>query len=215
MGSGNKHVSLHATSRLPHHLVMAMPRPTNRLRKLRGRTIGKFTALNPEGWTPSGYPLWRLRCVCGVEVLRSQAGFLNGRISVCPGCQPEPKTLVGSANPRWLGAGSIPGHYWGQVKRHARDKGRELSVTIKEAWKVFQEQGGRCAHSGEPLHFSPTARRDTEGTASLDRIDSSKGYVPGNVQWVHKTVNRIKHNLSDEEFVSWCRRVAANSKVQL
>jgi hypothetical protein len=49
------------------------------------------------------------------------------------------------------------------------------------------------------------------GTASLDRIDSTLGYVTGNVQWVHKSVNHMKSDTPEEEFVEWCRRIVAHS----
>ena len=59
--------------------------------------------------------------------------------------------------------------------------------------------------SGVPIGFD-------DATASLDRIDSSRGYVPENVQWVHKVINRMKGTLSDDEFKSWCRTVAAQRR---
>ena len=38
------------------------------------------------------------------------------------------------------------------------------------------------------------------GTASLDRIDSKKGYTIDNIQWVHKDVNKMKMDLQEEDF---------------
>ena len=49
---------------------------------------------------------------------------------------------------------------------------------------------------------------DHENTASLDRIDSSKGYVKDNVQWVHKDINRMKWNFPQDKFVKLCSFVA-------
>ena len=49
-----------------------------------------------------------------------------------------------------------------------------------------------------------------DGTASLDRIDSSKGYTKDNVQWVHKDINYIKRDLSDSEFITLCKKVATH-----
>lgn len=42
---------------------------------------------------------------------------------------------------------------------------------------------------------------------SIDRINSSLGYVRGNVQFVCDVVNRMKQDLSQVELVLWCRRV--------
>ena len=47
-------------------------------------------------------------------------------------------------------------------------------------------------------------------TASLDRIDSSKGYVPGNIQWVHKDVNWMKGSFTQEYFVNICKKISKN-----
>ena len=81
-------------------------------------------------------------------------------------------------------------------------------MSRKEAWELFEAQDKRCALSGVPLKFS-TNIRDQRGTqtASLDRIDSSKGYVLGNVQWVHKKVNIMKNVMPEVELLEWCERV--------
>ena len=54
----------------------------------------------------------------------------------------------------------------------------------------------------------PSSMKEGASTASLDRIDSSKGYVKGNIQWVHIAINFMKHSLPEEEFVRWCCLVA-------
>lgn len=76
---------------------------------------------------------------------------------------------------------------------------------------MFEEQAGCCALSGYPLEFAQWAprgqRKKAETTASLDRINSDVGYVPGNVQWVHKTLNVAKHTSTTDEFVAMCRAV--------
>jgi hypothetical protein len=46
-------------------------------------------------------------------------------------------------------------------------------------------------------------------TASLDRKNSSVGYVIGNVRWVHPVINMMKNHFSDETFISMCNRVTS------
>jgi hypothetical protein len=48
-------------------------------------------------------------------------------------------------------------------------------LSIEDTWELFTKQECRCALSGLPLYF-PSKRNKTDGNASLDRIDSSKGY---------------------------------------
>jgi hypothetical protein len=45
----------------------------------------------------------------------------------------------------------------------------------------------------------------------LDRVDSSKGYIEGNVQWVHKTINLMKQSFNQKEFIHFCKLVANNN----
>lgn len=47
-------------------------------------------------------------------------------------------------------------------------------------------------------------------TASLDRIDNSKGYEEGNIQWVHKDVNFMKRTYSQEYFIKLCTLISEN-----
>jgi hypothetical protein len=42
---------------------------------------------------------------------------------------------------------------------------------------------------------------------SIDRIDSSKGYLRGNVQFVCDIVNRMKSSMTQEELLFWCRKI--------
>jgi hypothetical protein len=45
-------------------------------------------------------------------------------------------------------------------------------------------------------------------TASLDRVDSVTGYIPSNVQWVHKDINLMKNRFGQAYFRELCRRVS-------
>jgi hypothetical protein len=50
---------------------------------------------------------------------------------------------------------------------------------------------------------------------SVDRIDSLRGYVEGNVQWVHKKINIMKNVYSQEEFIILCKQVVKHTKGKL
>ena len=113
----------------------------------------------------------------------------------------------GAKHPAWKGHGEISGFMWAKIRESARRRSIELTITIEEAWAVFQEQNGRCALSNVELLFSRTSR---ENTASLDRIDSNLGYTKTNVQWVHKTVNKMKNDLGNNEFLLWCSMIKSN-----
>jgi len=48
----------------------------------------------------------------------------------------------------------------------------------------------------------------SKSTASVDRIDSNKGYIKGNVQFVHKDINLMKNVLNIEYFIEMCKKIA-------
>ena len=82
-------------------------------------------------------------------------------------------------------------------------------MQIEDIADLLAEQGGCCALSGLPI----SACGDLNDiTASLDRVDNSKGYVNGNIQLVHKKVNMMRGSLPVKEFVSFCNLVANRVK---
>lgn len=118
----------------------------------------------------------------------------------------------GKDHHNWAGYEEISGSHWRDIVRSCKSRGKNrvinFDITIKEAWKIFVTQGRRCALSGVEIHFSSTgANRYEKTTASLDRIDSSKGYSEGNCQWLHKQVNKIKMDVDQSEFLDWCRKI--------
>lgn len=127
-----------------------------------------------------------------------------------------PKGLEEANNKLWKGCGKISGSVWYRIKRCSMLKDREFSITIEYVWELFQKQDGKCALSGIPLVLpkSNTKTGRLLQTASLDRIDSSKGYILGNVQWVHKRLQTMKMHYSDNEFIEWCKVVADYQRKQ-
>ncbi|CAB4191338.1 hypothetical protein UFOVP1229_20 [uncultured Caudovirales phage] len=124
-----------------------------------------------------------------------------------------------AGNPRpWMnkGHGDISGSYWCSLRNGANSRELEFSIDPEYAWAVFVEQNGECALSGVPVVL--VKRRHlmlsgiAEQTASLDRIDSSKGYVQGNVQWIHKALQGMKMSMPDAVFIEWCNSVSRHQR---
>jgi hypothetical protein len=97
---------------------------------------------------------------------------------------------------------------WTHIERHAKDRGLAFSVSIEDAWAKFEQQGRRCALSGVALSMTLHKAAYAMRTASLDRIDNAKGYTTGNIQWLHKDVNRMKGAFSTDRFIELCVSVA-------
>jgi hypothetical protein len=151
--------------------------------------------------------MWRGLCECGAEQVFRGSHLRKGFSTSC-GCK---RRLKGLAHPLSTGCGEIPGHRWCQFKASAKIRNIPFDLTIEQAWDLFLKQNRRCALSGVPLEFGAAGlkqrNRSKVLTASLDRKDSTKGYTPTNVQWVHKIINRMKNASLDADFIGWCRLV--------
>lgn len=146
-------------------------------------------------------------CDCGKSILVWSYNVKSGHTKSC-GCSNK-KNKNSSC---WKGCGEISGTCWYHIKHNAKTSkkvGGVFSITIEEAWNLYQKQSGKCALTGEPISFATTNKgfKSGEATASLDRIDSSKGYIEGNVQWVHKDINMMKSDFEEKDFKRLCRLV--------
>lgn len=163
-----------------------------------GRTFGLLRVLRrlPAGGRNTVY---ECRCKCGNLRNVTRANLSNGQKSC--GCIQKAR---GSSHFHFKGHGEISLRYWNNLRRHAGKRNRTFKLTIEEAWNLFLAQDRKCKLSGLPIAF----RSNTDdATASLDRIDSKRGYVKGNVQWLHKDVNRMKLDHTQEKFISLCELI--------
>jgi hypothetical protein len=93
------------------------------------------------------------------------------------------------------------------IKGGAKTRDLEFEISLEEIWRLYESQNKRCALTGVEIVFKDDIING-ENTASLDRIDSSKGYIAGNIQWVHKDINLMKGSLSQEDFISLCHTIS-------
>lgn len=91
----------------------------------------------------------------------------------------------------------------------ARWRKHESDIDESYLSEIWAEQVGICAISGISIHLKKG--KNNLDTASLDRIDSSIGYLKGNVQFVAYGINLAKSSFSNEDFKSFfARLIAAN-----
>ena len=87
------------------------------------------------------------------------------------------------------------------TKRH-----KEFNVSIEYLWNLFKSQKQICAITGEYI--------ESIKEASLDRIDSSKDYVEGNLQWTTYIANVSKHTMTMEQLYDFCKKVLNHANQQ-
>ena len=152
------------------------------------------------------------RCICGTYIEKSIKDLNLNFLHSC-GCKRYDRSAyVGNKNPRFKGCGDIGINYMQTLRACAKTREIQFDVTIEQIWDLFLKQDSKCAFSNESLCFSSPRQRAKgfEQTASLDRIDSSKGYIEGNVQWLHKDINNMKHTHTEDYFINLCKLVVDN-----
>lgn len=92
--------------------------------------------------------------------------------------------------------------YWSARKR-SKTKGRFFDIELKDVFDLYVE---KCPVFDIELCWKPDGtKRALENSPSLDRIDSSKGYVKGNIWIISWKANRIKSDGSAEDHMAIAR----------
>ncbi len=165
---------------------------------LKGNRYGHLVVLREFTDESSEFPAdkgvrWVCKCDCGREIITYGRLLNKGDKESC-------------GKHRFKGYKEISGRFFNRIKRGAAVRNIDFHLTLEEIWSLFLKQNRTCALSGVKLSLDIDPN-NVRCTASLDRIDSSKGYFPENVQWVHKDVNRFKWQLDETTFLDWVQKI--------
>lgn len=80
------------------------------------------------------------------------------------------------------------------AKKRAKEKGLEFNIELKDIPEIPKN----CPILGIEIK-SNTINAPLDSSPSLDRIDSSKGYIKGNIRIISNRANRIKSDATIEE----------------
>jgi len=178
-----------------------VPRKSNpKIQNLIGQRFGKLLVLTRIGQTATCI------CDCGNTLEKCVYDLKRSGTRMCHECKNK---IISEKN--WKGYEEISGDVWWRLVSSAKKRNLEFNISMQDIWELYLKQNRKCALSGVDIQFA-RARHKSEITASLDRIDSSKGYTIDNIQWIHKDLNRMKLDTSVELFVKWCKLVTLHNK---
>lgn len=175
-----------------------------------GTFIGELKILNDE--IKDNIFIYTCQCSCGKIVKRSYESIINvksnGFIARCDkNCPKKLKEMISYK----YKIGEIPLFYINGIKSNCLKRKMEFNLSGEYMDELFKKQNGKCALSGIEIGFDFYTKKENRNvTASLDRINSSKGYEEGNVQWIHKDVNFMKSDLDSNSFLNYCSIIAKN-----
>lgn len=168
------------------------------------RMIGvKFGMLTVESYShldKGQNKLWLCRCSCGGEIKVNTTHLRKGAVTSC--CVRYKK---GEGLYNYTGFKTITGTKWNSIRNNALTRNLSFEITKEQVHTLLEEQNERCAISGLRINF-------IEKTASVDRIDNSKGYSLSNIQLVHKDLNRMRNHFDLNYFKEICMNVFKYSR---
>lgn len=182
-------------------------RTTNRMGKdIVGKKYGRLTVVSFSKIIKN-HSHWLCKCDCGKIKTIARNNLVSGSTEGC-GCFQRRKGLNHPLTKRPYK--KMPNSYWNQIKKGAKVRGVIFNISKKYAYSIFEKQNECCALSGIQLHFSSYDNR-YDGTVSLDRINSDLGYINGNIQWIHKDINKMKWAFSNDFFIKTCQKIAEHN----
>lgn len=115
--------------------------------------------------------------------------------------------------------------------RYATPRGRAMDLLAAAKWRTAKSgmdfnlaiediepsiTFGYCARTGQKFDMIPLGNRKRKPNApSIDRIDSSKGYIKGNIQIVTWAYNTAKHDRSDEDLFRLAELIIASHAISV
>lgn len=160
-------------------------------------TFGKLEVISFHSQDKNRKNKWLCKCICGNHITVRGSDLVRNKSLQCKECKNKEM---------YQGEGYLSGSYMYKTRTGAIIRNLSFEVDIKYLWNLFIEQNMKCFYTDLPITLQKNAQKLM--TTSLDRTDSTKGYIPGNVKWVHKSINRIKQNFSEKEFINFCQLVA-------
>lgn len=173
----------------------------------------KVTSNMPENVTFVGYAqsktgkvltLWEVECLkCGRKRNVKRADHAKSHAGkICKFCSNKKNHPQGEHR-------GIRISFIEKFRLQGASRNKQWNLSYDDVADQADRQNRKCALSGTDLIFSGDFNTIT---ASLDRIDNSKGYESGNVQWVHKHINMMRGTLPIETFKKLCKQVTNNNR---
>jgi hypothetical protein len=162
-----------------------------------GQKIGSWTPLSfgKSVKTARGNAKTLLcRCECGYELVIWGTRLKNGKYPKCCKCRPKIQASVAYKR------------FWRSLNWMADTRGLKITVSLEEIFALLEKQNNKCALTGLNIMF-PHTKNSSDRTASLDRIDSNKDYSIDNIQWIHKDINKMKNNFSEDKLLEYCKLI--------
>lgn len=159
-----------------------------------------------KSWTVIGGPelfngthiKYKVQCKCGTTKWTQANELINPNHNFkCAKCAAKERGAIQAKRNGKVGELTLT--RFTKLQRSAEKRNIEFLVSLEYLSNLYESQNHICAITGRQIN--------SIDDASLDRIDSSKGYIKGNVQWTTYQANVSKHIMTMEELYQFCKDV--------
>ena len=96
--------------------------------------------------------------------------------------------------------------WFNKFKICAETRRKVFNISLDDVADLYEKQEGKCALTGWDISF-PEIGHPSFFHCSIDRIDNTRGYEPGNIQLIDGRVNMMKGKYGQEFFLEVCKAV--------
>jgi hypothetical protein len=187
-----------------------------------GKTFGYLTLLEV-------LPNDKVKCKCSCGTLRlfNWKDIRRGKTKGC-GCRrntPELRALAKERAIQFQKEGILNRGY---VRKDAKCPFRYIlrmlnkpnrkpcNLKIEDLKQVWKQSGGVCPYTNIkltlPLGSANPNPEISYKMASIDRIDSSKGYIKGNIQYISRNINLAKGTLTHQQMLDFMNLIKKDGR---
>lgn len=102
------------------------------------------------------------------------------------------------------------------LKKNATKRNIAVKIKLSDILDLYKEQNGRCVYTDILMTHDRIPKENSRLTnphnISVDRIDSTCPYTKTNIQLVCVIVNLIKYDMTENDFLNVCIKVAKSQK---
>jgi hypothetical protein len=102
-----------------------------------------------------------------------------------------------------------------EMRKKFKKTSFDMDIDVEYLKKLWESQNGICPYTKFKMILPPTTtqyqKTHSLEKASLDRVDSSKGYIRGNVEFVCFFINLAKNSYSKETMLNLISRIRSAS----
>lgn len=158
------------------------------------------------------------KCACcekekNISEFYSDKSSSTGLQTYCKDCQTEKMKKWGSTLDGFIKKLHL------DMRHNAKKRSKELNIeiTCDDIKELYFKQNGLCALTGQTMTTDTYMIKGNQHiinkmNISIDRINSDLGYTKDNIQLVGAIINRMKSDLTNNEFLNLCTTISEYNK---